>query len=154
MRWIAVWRRNFLVWRKLIIAAALSNLADPLIWLFGLGYGLGSLMPALDGMSYIVFFAAGTLCTATMFTDDATVSLDQARYAVDEDPVIAVTDADRNGDASSAEEVTATLSSSSDGTGITVTLTETGVDTGVFQGPAGLTTGSSTAYSWTRARSR
>jgi lipooligosaccharide transport system permease protein len=68
MRWVAVWRRNFLVWRKLIVAAALSNLADPLIWLFGLGYGLGALMPSLDGMSYIVFFAAGTLCTATMFT--------------------------------------------------------------------------------------
>ena len=40
MRWIAVWRRNFLVWRKLVIASVLSNLADPLILLFGLGYGL------------------------------------------------------------------------------------------------------------------
>ena len=39
-RWFAVWRRNFLVWRKLFAAAVLSNLADPLIMLFGLGYGL------------------------------------------------------------------------------------------------------------------
>lgn len=68
MRWIHVWRRNFLVWRKLIIASVLSNLADPLILLFGLGYGLGALLPSVAGMSYIAFFAAGTLCSATMFT--------------------------------------------------------------------------------------
>jgi len=68
MRWIAVWRRNFLVWRKLVIASVLTNLADPLILLFGLGYGLGALLPSVEGMSYIAFFAAGTLCSATMFT--------------------------------------------------------------------------------------
>jgi lipooligosaccharide transport system permease protein len=68
MRWFAVWRRNMLVWRKLIAAAVLSNLADPLIMLFGLGYGLGALLPSVEGMSYIAFFAAGQLCTATMFT--------------------------------------------------------------------------------------
>ena len=68
MRWIAVWRRNFLVWRKLFIASVLTNLADPLILLFGLGYGLGALLPSVEGMSYMAFFAAGTLCSATMFT--------------------------------------------------------------------------------------
>src|SRR5437867_8002551 len=68
MRWVAVWRHHFLVWRKLVIASVLSNLADPLILLFGLGYGLGALLPSVEGMSYIAFFAAGTLCSATMFT--------------------------------------------------------------------------------------
>jgi len=68
VRWIAVWRRNFLVWRKLFAAAVLSNLADPLIMLFGLGYGLGALLPSVACMSYMAFFAAGQLCTATMFT--------------------------------------------------------------------------------------
>lgn len=68
LRWVAVWRRNMLVWRKLIAAAILTNLADPLIMLFGLGYGLGALLPSVEGMSYIAFFAAGQLCTATMFT--------------------------------------------------------------------------------------
>jgi lipooligosaccharide transport system permease protein len=57
-----------LVWRKLLAASVLTNLADPLIMLFGLGYGLGALMPSIEGMSYIMFFAAGQLCTATMFT--------------------------------------------------------------------------------------
>ncbi len=68
MRWVSVWRRNFLVWRKLVVASVLSNLADPLIMLFGLGYGLGTLLPSVQGMSYIAFFAAGTLCSATMFS--------------------------------------------------------------------------------------
>ncbi|HET7672419.1 MAG TPA: ABC transporter permease [Burkholderiales bacterium] len=68
MRWVSVWRRNFLVWRKLFIASVLTNLADPLILLFGLGYGLGALLPSVEGMSYLAFFAAGTLCSATMFT--------------------------------------------------------------------------------------
>ncbi len=68
MRWIAVWRRNFLVWRKLVAASLLSNLADPLIMLFGLGYGLGALLPSVEGMSYLAFFAAGSLCSSTMAT--------------------------------------------------------------------------------------
>jgi lipooligosaccharide transport system permease protein len=68
MRWVSVWRRNMLVWRKLFAAAVLTNLADPLIMLFGLGYGLGAFLPSIEGMSYIAFFAAGQLCTATMFT--------------------------------------------------------------------------------------
>jgi lipooligosaccharide transport system permease protein len=68
MRWVSVWRRNMLVWRKLFAASVLTNLADPLIMLFGLGYGLGALMPSIEGMPYIMFFAAGQLCTATMFT--------------------------------------------------------------------------------------
>src|SRR5260221_11221128 len=68
MRWVAVWQRHFLVCRKLLIAAMLTNLADPLIMLFGLGYGLGALLPSIAGMSYVAFFAAGTLCSATMLT--------------------------------------------------------------------------------------
>lgn len=68
MRWVAVWRRNFLVWRKLFVASVLTNLADPLIMLFGLGYGLGALLPSMEGMSYLAFFGAGSLASATMFT--------------------------------------------------------------------------------------
>src|SRR5882672_8960426 len=68
LRWVAVWRRNMLVWRKLMAASVLTNLADPLIMLFGLGYGLGALLPSIEGMPYIAFFAAGQLCTATMYT--------------------------------------------------------------------------------------
>ena len=70
LRAIAVWRRNFLVWRKLAIPSVLGNLADPMIYLFGLGYGLGGMLPtnsaAFGGVSYIVFLASGTVCASTM----------------------------------------------------------------------------------------
>ncbi|RTL48239.1 MAG: nodulation protein NodJ [Rhodocyclaceae bacterium] len=66
LRWFAVWQRNFLVWRKLALPSVLGNLADPMIYLFGLGYGLGGLLPQVGGVSYITFLAAGTVCASTM----------------------------------------------------------------------------------------
>jgi lipooligosaccharide transport system permease protein len=65
-RAFAVWQRNFLVWKKLAIPSVLGNLADPMIYLFGLGYGLGGLLPQVGGVPYIVFLAAGTVCSSTM----------------------------------------------------------------------------------------
>jgi len=44
----------------------LGNLADPMIYLFGLGYGLGGLLPEVSGVSYIVFLSGGTVCASTM----------------------------------------------------------------------------------------
>jgi lipooligosaccharide transport system permease protein len=64
--WLPVWRRNFLVWRKLALPSMLGNLADPLIYLLGLGYGLGTLLPSIDGQAYVAFLAAGTVCASTM----------------------------------------------------------------------------------------
>jgi lipooligosaccharide transport system permease protein len=64
--WLPVWRRNFLVWRKLAIPSILGNLADPLIYMLGLGYGLGSLLPQVSGVSYVTFLAAGTIVSSTM----------------------------------------------------------------------------------------
>ncbi|MBV6476233.1 MAG: ABC transporter permease [Rhodocyclaceae bacterium] len=66
LRFIPVWRRNFLVWRKLAIPSLLGNLADPMIYMLGLGYGLGSLLPDVGGVSYIAFLAAGAVCFSTM----------------------------------------------------------------------------------------
>jgi lipooligosaccharide transport system permease protein len=66
MRWYALWRRNFLVWRKMMIPSLLGNLADPLIYMLGLGYGLGALLPEVSGTRYIAFLAAGTICFSTM----------------------------------------------------------------------------------------
>ena len=61
MRWIAVWRRNFLVWRKLVIASVLTNLADPLILLFGLGYGLGAPQLNVDDAAFEIARIAGRI---------------------------------------------------------------------------------------------
>lgn len=59
-------QRNFLVWRKLMIASMLGNLADPLIYLLGLGYGFGMLVGRIDGHPYINFLSAGMICYSTM----------------------------------------------------------------------------------------
>lgn len=63
-----VWRRNSLVWRKLAVPSLLGNLADPMLYMLGLGYGLGALLPRLEGLPYIAFLAAGTVCSSTMMS--------------------------------------------------------------------------------------
>ena len=70
LRFVPVWRRNFLVWRKLAVPSILGNLADPMIYMLGLGYGLGSLLPVIGGVPYVAFLAAGTVCFST--TNSAT----------------------------------------------------------------------------------
>lgn len=65
-RFVQVWRRNFMVWRKLAVPSMLGNLADPMLYMLALGYGLGALLPNVDGMPYITFLAAGTVCYSTM----------------------------------------------------------------------------------------
>ncbi len=65
-RFVQVWRRNLLVWRKLAVPSVLGNLADPTLYMLGLGYGLGALLPEVDGTPYITFLAAGTVCYSTM----------------------------------------------------------------------------------------
>ena len=68
LRFIHVWRRNQLVWRKLALAAALGNLADPMLYLLGLGYGLGAMLPEVAGLPYVAFLAAGMVCSSTMMS--------------------------------------------------------------------------------------
>ena len=66
LRFIPIWQRHFLVWKKLAITSILGHLADPLIYMLGLGFGLGSLLPQMGGTSYLVFLSAGTVCYSTM----------------------------------------------------------------------------------------
>ena len=47
-RFIPVWQRNYLVWKKLAIPSILGNLADPMLYMLGLGFGLGSLLPDIE----------------------------------------------------------------------------------------------------------
>jgi len=67
LRFLAVWRRHFLVWRKLAVPSILGNLADPMIMLFGLGYGLGAALGEVGGTSYFAFLASGFLASTTMY---------------------------------------------------------------------------------------
>lgn len=64
--WIAVWRRNYLAWTKVALASILGNLADPMIYLFGLGTGLGMMVGRVEDASYPAFLAAGMVATSAM----------------------------------------------------------------------------------------
>lgn len=66
LRFIPIWRRNFLVWKKLAVASVLGNIADPLITLIAFGYGLGSLLQHIDGIPYIHYLASGSICMSIM----------------------------------------------------------------------------------------
>ena len=68
LRFIHIWRRNRLVWSKLAIPSMLGNLADPMLYMLGLGYGLGAMLPEVGGVPYIAFLAAGTVCSSTMMS--------------------------------------------------------------------------------------
>ena len=65
-RFVPVWRRNLLVWRKLAIASVIGNIAEPMITLVAFGYGLGSLLQSIDGVPYIEFLASGSICMSVM----------------------------------------------------------------------------------------
>jgi lipooligosaccharide transport system permease protein len=66
MRFLPIWKRNFLVWKKLAFASILGNIADPLITLVAFGYGLGSLLHTVNGIPYIQFLASGSICMSIM----------------------------------------------------------------------------------------
>lgn len=65
-RFLPIWRRNFLVWKKLAGASVLGNIAEPLITLVAFGYGLGSLLQTVNGIPYIQFLASGSICMSIM----------------------------------------------------------------------------------------
>lgn len=66
LRFMPIWRRNFLVWKKLAVASVLGNIADPLITLVAFGYGLGSLLKEVNGVPYIEYLASGSICMSIM----------------------------------------------------------------------------------------
>jgi len=68
LRWVPVWRRNLLVWRKLALASVLGNIADPLLYMLALDYGIGAFVPEVGGMKYIAFIGTGMVCQSAMFT--------------------------------------------------------------------------------------
>jgi lipooligosaccharide transport system permease protein len=66
--WLPVWRRNALVWRKLALPSVVGNFGDPFLYLLGIGYGLGTFVGDIGGMSYLMFFASGLVCSSAMNT--------------------------------------------------------------------------------------
>ena len=68
LRFIPVWRRNFLVWRKLFVERLLTNVVEPLLTIVAFGYGLGSLLPQIEGVTYLQFLATGSIAMSVMYS--------------------------------------------------------------------------------------
>lgn len=68
LRSLSFARRNYLVWRKMAMATLVTHLTEPFVWLIFIGYGLGSMIPAIDGVSYLQFLGAGLLCVSVVNT--------------------------------------------------------------------------------------
>ncbi len=63
----AVVRRNLLTWRQMMWPSLASNVANPLLFLFAFGFGLGALVGAMDGVSYLTFIVPGMMAYSAMF---------------------------------------------------------------------------------------
>lgn len=68
VRSLTVWKRNALVWRKLIGPSLTINFGEPLLYLLGLGYGLGLFIGSMAGMDYLTFLASGVVASSAMTT--------------------------------------------------------------------------------------
>lgn len=67
-RFAAVWLRNVRVWRRYAGPSLLGNFGEPLLYLLGLGYGLGRYIEGMADMPYMVYLASGILCATAMNT--------------------------------------------------------------------------------------
>ncbi len=65
---LKVWRRNVLVWRKLITPSLLINFGEPFLYLLGLGFGLGMFIGNMAGLPYLTFLASGIVASSAMNT--------------------------------------------------------------------------------------
>ncbi|MCE3009610.1 MAG: ABC transporter permease [Proteobacteria bacterium] len=71
-----VWNRNFLAFKKSWLVSAFWILLEPTFFLLAIGYGLGSFVPTIQGLSYADFFYPALLCTTSMM-----VSFFECSYA-------------------------------------------------------------------------
>lgn len=65
---LTVTRRNFLVWVRTWLPNTFAFVIDPIIYLFALGLGLGTVMAGGDlGMPFLVFLVPGMMASAVLF---------------------------------------------------------------------------------------
>ncbi len=62
-----VWNRNFLHFKKTWMVSFFWVVLEPLMYLGGIGYGLGAFVNNMAGMSFLEFFFPGLLCTTAMY---------------------------------------------------------------------------------------
>jgi lipooligosaccharide transport system permease protein len=64
----SIWNRHLAVYTKNLFSNGFPPFVEPLIFLAGIGLGLGVFIKEMDGVPYIQFLASGLLITTSMFT--------------------------------------------------------------------------------------
>ncbi len=64
----SVWWRHVRVYSSSLFSNALPPFLEPLIFLAGIGLGLGRYIVSMDGLPYIQFLAVGLVLTSAMYT--------------------------------------------------------------------------------------
>ncbi len=64
---LAVCRRQYLVWRNIIWSSMTTNVANPLLFLYAFGFGLGAVIDDMGGLSYLAFVVPGMMAYSAMF---------------------------------------------------------------------------------------
>ena len=64
---MAVVRRQYIVWLKLIWSSLAIIIANPILFLFAFGFGLGRFIDAIGGVSYLVYVVPGMVAYSAMF---------------------------------------------------------------------------------------
>ncbi|MFC1858749.1 ABC transporter permease [Thermodesulfobacteriota bacterium] len=67
-RLYSVWYRHFRVYTNNLFSNAFPPFIEPLIFLVGVGLGLGHYVGLVDGTPYMLFLAAGIIAPPAMFT--------------------------------------------------------------------------------------
>ena len=68
-RLYSVWYRHMRVYTKNLLSNGLPPFLEPLLFLLGIGLGLGTyITESMEGMAYIEFLGTGLLVTTAMFT--------------------------------------------------------------------------------------
>jgi len=62
-----VWQRNFTVFTKLYKSSLALNFAEPILYLWAMGLGLGAYVKEIHGVPYISFIAPGMIASSAMF---------------------------------------------------------------------------------------
>ncbi|MBD3307623.1 ABC transporter [candidate division KSB3 bacterium] len=67
-RLYSVWFRHVLVYSRHLISNGFPPFMEPLVFLVGIGLGLGRYITAMNGIPYLEYLASGLLVTSSMYT--------------------------------------------------------------------------------------
>ncbi|HML33489.1 MULTISPECIES: ABC transporter permease [Sporomusa] len=64
---LRIFARHLAVFKKIWFTNVMFNFIEPLLYLTAMGYGLGSFVRDIDGLSYIQYIAPGMVASSAMF---------------------------------------------------------------------------------------